>query len=189
MSNVQFGISNAYYAVRKPDGSYEAPVRLEGAQNLTISNSGSDSNVVYADNINFWSRTTKAGRSGDLQLTKFPESFYIDVLGQEKSASTGMLYESPNDVSKEFALLFQLETNLGGKRVVWYRCTATTPTYTAATVTESITEASESSTITASAATFGTGGNAVTKTQGVCETGDAAYATFFNAVVVPTPGA
>lgn len=189
MSKLQFGISNAYYAIRKPNGTYEAPVRMEGAQNLTISNSGSDSNVVYADNMNFWSKSTKAGRSGDLQLTKFPESFYTDVLGQEKDSATGMLYESPNDTAKEFALLFQLETDLGGKRVVWYRCTATTPTYTAATVTESITEASESSTITAAAATFGTGENAVTKTQGVCETGDAAYNTFFNAVVVPTPGA
>lgn len=189
MSKVQFGISNAYYAVRNSDGTYAAPVHMPGAQNLAISNSGSDSNIVYADNMNFWSKSTKSGRSGDLQMTKFPESFYIDVLGQEKDPATGMLYESPNDNAKEFALLFQLETDLGGKRVVWYRCTATTPTYTAATATESITEASESSTITAAAATFGTGVNAVTKTQGVCETNDTAYNTFFSAVVVPTPGA
>ena len=186
MSKLQFGISNCYYAIRKADGTYETPVHMEGAQNLSISNSGNDSNIIYADNINFWSKSAASGRSGDLQMTKFPDSFYTDVLGQEKDATTGMLYESPNDTSKEFALLFQLETDLGGKRVVWYRCTATSPTYTAGTVTDSISEASESSTITAAAATFGTGAKAVTKTQGVCETGDAAYNNFFAAVVTPT---
>lgn len=189
MSKVQFGISNCYYAVRNSDGTYGVPVHMEGAQNLSVSNSGNDSNIVYADNINFWSKSAASGRSGDLQMTKFPESFYTDILGQQKETSTGMIYESPNDVSKEFALLFQLETDLGGKRVVWYRCTATAPTYTAATVTESISEASETSTITAAAATFGTGANAVTKTQGVCETGDSAYNSFFTAVVTPTVSA
>lgn len=187
MSKVQFGISNVYYAVRNPTtGVYSTPVHMEGAQNLSISTSGNDQNIIYADNINFWSKSASAGRSCDLQMTKFPDSFYTDILGQQKDATTGMLYDSPNDVSAEFALLFQLETDGGGKRVVWYRCTATVPTYTAGTVTESISEASETSTITAAAATFGKGANAVSKVQGVCETGDSAYANFFTAVVTPT---
>ena len=90
---------------------------------------------------------------------------------------------SPNDVPKEFALMFQLETDTGGKRVCWYGCTATVPTYTAATATDSITEGSETSSITAAPKTIKTGTNTTAmKTQYVCETGDDHYANFSNPV-------
>ena len=91
--------------------------------------------------------------------------------------------QSPNDIPKEFALMFQLETDAGGKRVCWYGCTATVPTYTAATATDSITEGSETSSITAAPKTISIGANQTAlKLQYVCETGDTNYANFFGAV-------
>lgn len=173
-NKIQYGISNVYYAVMTEDGVYNEPVHMAGGENLTISSSGGDDNTIYADNIKYWNKTISTGKSGDLQMTKFPESFYTDVLGQTKEEGGGIT-ESPNDTSKPFALMFQLEGDAGGRRVCWYNCTATTPTFTAATVTDSITEASETSTITASPVTVG----GKLRTQYSCETGDTKYDSFF----------
>lgn len=180
-NKIQYGISNVYYAVKTGDGKYDTPVHMPGGENLSISNSGGDSNTIYADNINYWSKAAATGKSGDLQMAKFPESFYIDVLGQTKEENGG-ISEGPSDVSKEFALMFQLEGDAGGRRVVWFDCTATVPTFTAATATDSITEASESSTITAKPTEIG----GKLKTQYSCESTDKAYADFFNAVPLAT---
>jgi phi13 family phage major tail protein len=174
---IQYGISNVYYAVMNDDGTYGKPVHMPGADNLAISNTGGDNNIIYKDNKNYWSRSSSSGKQGDLVMAKFPKSFHTDVLGQTEEEGGGFS-EGPSDVAKNFALLFQLESDQGGRRVVWFNCTATTPVFTAATATDSITEATESSTITATAATI----NGAEKTQYSCETGDANYDTFFDAV-------
>lgn len=173
-NKIQYGISNVYYAVMTADGVYSKPVHMAGGENLTISTSGGDDNTIYADNIKYWNKTISTGKSGDLQMAKFPESFYTDVLGQTKETEGGIT-ESPNDTSKQFALMFQLEGDAGGRRVCWYNCTATIPTFTAATVTDSITEASETSTITASPVTV----DGKLRIQYSCETGDTKYDKFF----------
>lgn len=182
MSKVQFGLSNAYYAVINPEtGKYGAPVHMEGAESISISNAGNDSDIIYADNIEYFKRSSQSGISGDLQMAKFPKSFYTDVLGQ-KAETGGGVSAGPSDVAKKFALMFELSTDLGGKRVCWFNCSATVPTYTASTNTDSLSEASETSTITGTNAVIN-GENKVTYS---CETGDDNYATFFNAVPLVT---
>lgn len=187
---VQFGISNVYYAIltEGSDGvaTYGTPVHMPGGENLSISNDGNNDNVIYADNIKYWSKTISTGTSGDLQMAKFPKSFYIDVLGM--TAETGGGYsQSPNDTPKEFALMFQLETDAGGKRVCWYGCSASVPTYTAATMTDSITEGNETASITNAPKTIRTGTNTTEmKLVYTCETGDDNYANFFTAVPLVT---
>lgn len=173
-NKIQYGISNVYYAVMTADGTYSTPVHMAGGENLTISSGGGDENTIWADNIKYWNKTISTGKSGDLQMAKFPKSFYVDVLGQT-SEQDGGITESPNDVSKQFALMFQLEGDAGGRRVCWYNCTATVPTFTAATATESITEANETSTITASPVMVG----GKLRTQYSCESGESKYDTFF----------
>lgn len=180
-NKIQYGISNVYYAVKTGDGTYDTPVHMPGGENLAISNSGGDANIIYADNVNYWSKAAATGKSGDLQMAKFPKSFYIDILGQTEETEGG-ISEGPSDVSKEFALMFQLEGDAGGRRVCWFDCTATVPTFTAATATDSITEASESSTITAKPTTI----NGKLKTQYSCEAGEANYEKFFSKVPLTT---
>lgn len=183
-NKIQYGISNVYYAVKTGDGTYDTPVHMPGGENLAISNSGGDSNIIYADNVNYWSKAAATGKSGDLQMAKFPKSFYTDILGQTVETGGG-ISEGPSDVSKEFALMFQLEGDAGGRRVCWFDCTATVPTFTAATATDSITEASESSTITAKPTTI----NGKLKTQYSCESGDENYESFFSKVPLVSAGA
>lgn len=177
-NKIQYGISNLYYAKKLADGRYDTPVKMPGAESLTITNSGGDSNIIWADNINYWSKSSSAGKSGELQMAKYPVSFRKDILGQTVDETTGALLEGPGDISAEFALLFQVEGDQGGLRVCWYSCTATNPTFTAATATDSITEASETSTITASPIDLK--GKKVT--QASMESGDAGYAKFFESV-------
>lgn len=187
---IQHGISNVYYAILTEDqngvATYGTPVHMPGGENLSISNDGNNDNTIWADNIKYWNKSLSTGMSGDLQMAKFPVSFYTDVLGMTAETGGGYVM-SPNDTPHEFALMFQLETDAGGKRVCWYGCTSTVPTYTAATDTDSITEGNETASITAAPKTIKTGTNTTRLvTQYVCETGDANYATFFDAVPLVT---
>ena len=173
-NKIQYGISNVYYAVMTADGVYSTPVHMAGGEQMTINNGGGSDNIIYADNINYWNKNVSTGKSGDLQMAKFPKSFYTDVLGQTSEEGGGVT-EGPNDTSKPFALMFQLEGDAGGRRVCWYNCTATIPTFTAATATESITEASETSTITAAPVMVGER----MRTQYSCEYDESKYDDFF----------
>lgn len=187
---VQFGISSAHYAVITTDDSgkmvWGTPVAMPGAENFNVSQGGGNENIIYADNINYWSRSTSTGISGDLQMAKFPDAFAIDVLGFTRDETTGGLLDGPSSIAKDFAFGFQLETDKGGKRVWLFKCSATKPNYTAATMTESITEANETVTITASPVEI----NGEQYVRITCETGDAGYDKFFDAVpIVSTPSA
>jgi phi13 family phage major tail protein len=180
-NKVQYGISNVYYAIKTGDGKYKKPVHMPGGENFQLSNSGGDNNIIYADNMNYWNKTNNTGKSGDLQMAKFPDSFHTDVLGQTKEDGGGFS-EGIDDISHEFALLFQLEGDAGGRRVCLFDCTATNPTFTAATATDSVTEASETSTITATAGLI----NGKKKVMYSCESGDTNYDTFFDKVPLTT---
>lgn len=182
-NKVQFGISNCHYAVRDAQGNWGTPVHMPGAESFSISNDGSD-DIIYADNIKYWKRSSAAGKSGDLQMAKFPKEFLVNVLGQTEEEGGGVS-EGPADVGKEFALLWQIEGDAGGRRVCWFNCTATSPTRTDATNTDSVTEGNETSTITATPVEI----NGVMKVQYSCESGEDNYANFFQAVPLTTPGA
>lgn len=189
-NKVQFGISNVYYAVitgvdeTTGNVQYATPVKMPGAENLAVSNGSGSNTTIYADNIDYYTHTASAGKTGELQMAKFPKQFLVDVLGQTAETGGGVS-DSPNDRAKEFALLFQTEGDVGGKRYCWYRCTATPPTATHATNTDTVTEGSETSTITASAAMVA----GVLKTTYSCEEMDENYANFFAAVPLVTAGA
>ena len=179
-NKVQFGICNVHYAVRDENGGWGAPVAMPGAESLTLSNSGSDQ-TIYADNIAYWKSSAATGKSGDLQMAKFPKEFLTAVLGQ-KAETGGGISEGPNDVAKEFALLWEISGDKGGRRVCWFNCTATAPTRTDATNTDTVTEGNETSTITATPVNV----NGEMKTQYSCEYDDDNYATFFDAVPLVT---
>ena len=50
-SKVRFGLSAAYYAVLKDDGTYDTPVRMVGAQSIDVSNSGSDRSEEHTSEL------------------------------------------------------------------------------------------------------------------------------------------
>ena len=92
-NKVKFGLKNVHYAKATVTGStvtYAIPVPIPGAVNLSMDPQGEETNF-YADDTKYYNVTNNTGYSGDLEVAKFPESFYTDIFGQ--SADTdGVLF-------------------------------------------------------------------------------------------------
>lgn len=150
-NKIEYGLSNVYYAVIEGydiDAKkyiYSTPVPIPGAVTVSFSASG-DSNPFYADNIVYHNVQTNAGYEGDLEIALIPDSFRIDILGEKEI--DGMLVESADATGKEFALMFQFEGDVSGKRHVMYRCSSSRPDVASQTKEESTTPNTNTLTIT-----------------------------------------
>ncbi|MCM1577973.1 MAG: phage tail protein [Ruminococcus sp.] len=150
-NKIEYGLSNVYYSVitgydvETQKYTYAAPVPIPGAVSVSFSASG-DSNPFYADNIVYHNTKTNAGYEGDLEIARIPDSFCIDVLGEKEV--DGMLVENSDAQGKEFALMFQFEGDVSGKRHIMYRCSAGRPDISSSTKEESTTPNTNKLTIT-----------------------------------------
>lgn len=153
MSNkIKYGLKNVYYSVATDDGTgtltyATPPVSIAGAVNLSMEAQG-DSTPFFADNIIYWQGTANNGYSGTLEVARIPESFLTDVLGEVED-SNGVLYESADTSTVEFALLFQFEGDATATRHCFYRCTCSRAAANGSTVESSITPQTETLNITA----------------------------------------
>lgn len=139
MSKILYGISKAYYAIATVSGSsvtYGTPVALPGAVNLSMDAEG-ELTPFYADNITYWEGSSNNGYSCELELAMIPKAFYKDCLGYVED-SNGALFEDATVQPKEFAFLFQVETDGDAKRVVLYNSKATRPSSEHATVEDTV---------------------------------------------------
>lgn len=185
-NKIKYGIQNVYFAKGVYTNgsvlSYSSPQPLIGAVSLSLSISG-DTNTFYADNIAFWTSNANNGYSGDLELALIPDSFKTDILG-ETLDSKGMYVERSTDQQSEFALLFQFEGDESATRHCLYRCTASRPEVSGTTKEESIEPQTETITITAMPRIA----DSVVKARcPYTASTSSSYATWFNAVVEPTP--
>lgn len=132
-NKVQFGLENVHYFVVTDSGTgitYGQGVPIKGAVNLSISPNG-ELFEFYADNIAFYSAEVNNGYDGDLEIATLPESFAIDVLGQE--TKDGVQFENSEQKGKQFALTFEIDGDQHKRRYVLYYCTATRPNVTGST--------------------------------------------------------
>lgn len=185
-NKVKFGLSNVHYAVATiaNDGSatYETPVRLPGAVNLSLDAQGENS-PFYADNITYWTSTGNAGYEGDFELALIPDDFKKDVLGY-KEGSNGILYEPADAPTVNFALLFQFEGDKNATRHVLYNCTAGRPGIGSETTTDSTEPTTETLTLTATSIYNSATDENIVKARAL--TTDSVYANWFENVVTPT---
>lgn len=141
---IRYGISNCYYAKATLGANnvltYGTPVALPGAVAISLEASGEEF-TEYADNVEWFKQTLNNGYTGTLELEEIPESFRIDILGEEKDGAD-VLFENANTLASEFALLWQFEigddANVNGKRTALFRCTCSRPGITGNTKTETI---------------------------------------------------
>lgn len=181
MAKVKYGLSQVYYAVFDDDaGTYSTPVEIPGAVSLSLDQEG-ETTPFRADNIDYWTSVSNNGYTGTLEVALVPDSFLKDVMGEIKDATSGLQYEKADAKPKAFALLFQFENDVNATRHVFYNVKATRPSVSSETTpTGGIEPQTESMDITASARPQ----DNIVKAK--CSTGDASYADFYNAVVVPT---
>lgn len=138
-NKVKFGLSNVHIAklVEAEDGtiSYETPFRLPGAVNLATDPEG-ETVKFKADNITYYTSTANQGYSGDLEVALVIEKFLTEILGRVKDTN-GAIFESSDDISSRFALLFEIEGDAKKRRCVYYDCTASRPSTENKTIEES----------------------------------------------------
>lgn len=181
----EWGISKlAFATVTKTNGAITAfgtPVMHPGAISLNISSGSNTDNTLSADNGRYYGGAGSKTKSGELNVAKFAKWFRTNVLGEIEEG--GGLGEG-DAAGAEFAMLWEVDTDQGGTRNVWYDCTASdiTKNYATTTADGTVTYATETSTITSVLAELPNGEK---RRKWSCEKGSTNYDSFFTAVFYP----
>lgn len=190
MGKVKFGLSNAHYAIKTTaeDGtiSYSTPKPLPGSVSLNLDPQG-ELKPFYADNIVYYSSSTNGGYSGDFVIADITKDFQKDILGYIED-DNGAMIEDSNAVIKEFALMYEIKTDIKPRKAVLYNCKVTRPSSEAQTEEESVTPITDKLTLTATAREDNKFVKAILEES---ETNKTVFDTFYNEVYEPeiTPGA
>ena len=187
-NKIKYGIKSVYWAKATPstsgDGTltYSSPVAMPGAVSLSLDQQG-ELNQFFADNIVYFSSSANNGYQGDLEMALIPDNFRQQILGETLDAK-GMYVERSSDSQAEFALLFQFEGDEKATKHCLYRCVASRPAVNGTTKEESIDPQTETITITAMPRI----NDEVVKARcPYTASTTSSYATWYNAVVEPTP--
>lgn len=182
-NKIKYGLKNVHYAVATQGTggalTYGTVKSIPGGVSLSMDAQG-DTNTFYADNVAYFTSTANNGYQGDLELALIPDEFRTEVLG-EVLDTKGFYVEKSGTPTVEFALLFQFEGDASATRHCLYRCTASRSAVSGSTKEESIEPQTESITITAMPRI----NDEVVKSR--CPASATDYATWFDAVVEPTP--
>lgn len=177
-NKVKYGLSNCYYSVITYGDNnavtFGTPVAMPGAVSISLSGTGDDATIFYADNIEYFKTYGTKGYEGDLELAEVPDTFKEDVLG-ETVTTEGVHTENANAPVVEFALLFQFEGDKKATRHIMYRCTASRPDVASTTIGETADPQTETITINASPLADG-------RIKARCYEDSTAYATWFTTV-------
>lgn len=131
-NSVQFGLKNVHYATMKPDGSYNTPVHVPGAVNLTLKEESSVTKY-YADNVLYYVSNTGSGYSGDLEMARFINQMLVDIWHFIEHATDHTLIEQAGVEPSKFALLFEIDGDANSSLYVLYAVTAGKPGITGET--------------------------------------------------------
>ena len=184
MAKVLFGLRNVYYSIiTEGDNNsitYDTPVALPGAVNLSLSPEG-DENVFYADDSRYYVVSTNSGYSGDLEIAMITDAFAENVLGNELD-SNKLMVESKDGKHKSIALMFQVQSDESARRYVFYNVSIGRVSTNAATTEESTTVQTATLNITAAAAKD----TGYVRAYTTDLTPDATYNAWFSSVQVPS---
>lgn len=176
-NKVKFGLKNVHYAPITEAGTvinYATPVHIPGAVNLTLDADGEEV-AFYADDREYFEENTNNGYTGSLEMALIPDSFRVDVLGDELDANN-VLIENKDAKVKKFALLFEFDGDVNKVRHIMYNVLADRPSVTGSTRTKTKEPQTESMNIAARPA-IDTG-----DVKAKCLQTSNAYETFFGGV-------
>ena len=167
-----------------PDGTRTVPVygesvRLPGAVSLSIDANGENENF-YADNTVYYVINNNAGYEGDLEVALITTDFATAILG-EVLDSKGVLVESNDAETSQFALLFEFDGDKNHIRHVLYCCSASRPATEGQTTEESKEVKTETLSLKASALPSG-----LVKSKTCESTDETTYNNWYSAVYIPT---
>lgn len=189
-NKVKYGLKNVYYApVTAEDANtgeltYGEPVRWPGAVTLTMDPSG-EQEPFYADDIVYFVAGGSEGYAGSLESALVPESFAVDILGEEKD-SKNVMVETSSPVMKKFALLFEFSADEKAIRHVFYNCAASRGSVSGNTKGASKTPITESVNITASETYCSAVDKMILKGRTASDTDTTTYNGWYSEVHTPT---
>lgn len=176
-NKIKYGLRNVHYAVVTAEANgvltYDTPVAIPGAVNLSLSPEGED-NPFYADDVVYFSTVANNGYSGTLEMALITDDFKTNVLGEVETS--GQYFEFADVIPKEFALFFEFQGDQYPTRHCLLRCTVSRPDVAGATKEESI----EPQTETLNIKVLPRINDMAVKVR--CPQGATNYSTFFGAV-------
>ena len=183
-NKVKFGLNKVHWAkitAWSDDGvpTFATPVRLPGAVSLSIDANGENDNF-YADNTVYYVINNNAGYEGDLEVALITTDFATAILG-EVLDSKGVLVESNDAETSQFALLFEFDGDKNHIRHVLYCCSASRPATEGQTTEESKEVKTETLSLKASALPSG-----LVKSKTCESTDETTYNNWYSAVYIPT---
>ena len=152
-NKIKYGLTNVHFAelsfnAETQQYSYEKPVRFPGAVSLTLDPTGSK-DPFYADDIVYSQTETNTGFEGDFEVARVIDAFKKQILGVKFDAAKKRWKVNADDVSKEFALLFEFSGDKSKTRYIFYRCSAGRPSVSGSTKEETATPETETLSLTA----------------------------------------
>lgn len=127
-NKIKYGLKNVHYAVQNEVAgaiTYETPVKIPGAVNMTNAPVG-DAVEFYADDGVYFSENTNNGYDGNLEIALIPDTFRVDVLGDTLDTN-GALLENANAKPKKIALMFEFDGDAKQTRHILYSVTVARP--------------------------------------------------------------
>lgn len=155
---VKFNIKNVHIAVKNTDDSgkvtYETPFRIPGAVSLSLEAQG-ELTPFYADGITYYTSSSNSGYKGDVEFALITDEYREKIL-KETVDENGVMIETVNADTVEFALLFEIDGDQKSTRFCFYNCTSTRPTVESKTVEDVKEPGTETVTISCGASADGT---------------------------------
>ena len=181
MGKVRFGLSNAHYSVYDAkQKKYGTPVAIGGSVSLSLTASGSDSDF-WADNVKYASFSTNGAAAEDKQME--------DLLGFVND--NGLILETTDAKTVEFALMFEVTGNEVDQRIVLYNCTLSRPGINANTKSDQTNPDTQSFSFKAIGRDLKVNGATHNVVKGSIENTEqnkTKYDGFMGAVLLPTEG-
>lgn len=181
-NKVLFGLSNVHVAKLTAEGTWDTPVPIPGAVNMSIDAEG-DQEVFYADNVAYYTANSNAGYSGELEMASIPNDVLAWMLGWEVD-SNGALIEIADGVPTPFALLFNVQGDQRPRSAVYYNVTASRPSEEWSTIEDTTTVTTSTLPFTATPVSI-EGKNVVKAVMEKSTENEAVYNTFFTEVYTP----
>ena len=181
-NKVRFGLSNLHVFFSKGTNEWEDPIAIPGITECSRT-SQTNSSDFYADNVLYFRANADTGDEITLTTAFIPDAFKARMLGWAID-SKGALVRTTDGTPEEFAMAYQVEGDKKPRAKVVYSCIASVPDETASTKGEQIEVQTEQITVRSKAIEIA----GHTTVDAVLNKSDdeAAFATFFNAVYVPT---
>lgn len=185
-NKIMYGLRNVHYAIVTEtvnDGvttsSYGTVKAWPGAVNISLSPEGSQ-DPFYADDSTYAILNSNSGYTGTFESAVIPEDVLKAVLGQTVDEDTGLVCENKDDTIKSIALMFEFQGDAKKRRFVFYRVNLARPEVASETIADSIEPVTQSVDLTATPRPD----DGLIKAY--CNEGDTSYASFYDAVVVPS---